>query len=109
MARCEISGKGPVVKNLVSHSNIKTKSKAFANIQTKRLYSDALKEYTRFKIAVSALRDLEKQGNLDGYLLRQDDNRLSRRALTLKHRIQRKIRSKKASNKAPVKAQGGSL
>ena len=33
MARCELTGKGPVVKNLVSHSNIKTKSTANANIQ----------------------------------------------------------------------------
>ena len=27
MAHCELSGKAPVVKNLVSHSNIKTKSR----------------------------------------------------------------------------------
>ena len=49
MSRCELTGKGPVVKNIVSHSNIKNKSKAMPNIQVKRFFSDALKETVKLK------------------------------------------------------------
>ncbi|MCZ0932304.1 MAG: bL28 family ribosomal protein, partial [Oligoflexia bacterium] len=49
MAFCELSGKRTKVKNLVSHSNIKTKSKAFANIQSKRFFSLQLKKSFQFK------------------------------------------------------------
>jgi len=32
MAKCELTGKGPIVKNNVSHSNVKTKKWAKPNI-----------------------------------------------------------------------------
>ena len=91
MSRCELSGKGPVVKNLVSHSNIKTKSRAYPNIQQKKLYSQTLNQLVGFKVATSAIRDIEHKGGLDTYILNQSDNKLSKRALTLKGRIQRKL------------------
>ena len=37
MARCELTGKGPVVKNKVSHSNIKTKFKAHFELKIENL------------------------------------------------------------------------
>jgi ribosomal protein L28 len=40
--RCEITGKGPMVKNLVSHSNIKTKKVVQPNVQRKKFFSPAL-------------------------------------------------------------------
>lgn len=95
MSRCELSGKGPVVKNLVSHSNIKTKSTAQPNIQSKRLFSDALGENFGFKIATSTLRNIEHKGGFDSYILNQPDAVLSKRALTVKNRIRRKLNSGK--------------
>jgi large subunit ribosomal protein L28 len=97
MPRCELTGKGPVVKNLVSHSNIKTKSRASANIQQKRLFSETLNETVSFKLATSTLRSLEHMGGLDSFILKQDDTLLSKRALTFKNRIARKLRSGKKS------------
>ena len=91
MPRCELSGKSPVVKNLVSHSNIKTKSTAHPNIQKKQLFSRYLGHSFNLKIAVSVLRDVEHRGGLDAYILKQDDIFLSKRALTIKNRIKRKI------------------
>ena len=91
MSRCELSGKGPVVKNLVSHSNIKTKSTAQPNIQPKRLFSDALGDSFGFKVATSTIRNIEKKGGFDQYILNQSDQILSKRALTVKNRIRRKI------------------
>ena len=97
MPRCELSGKGPVVKNKVSHSNIKTKSRALANIQKKRVFSRSLQEQVSFKLATSTIRSMEHMGGFDPYILNQDDKKLSKRALTVKNRILRKLsRAKRA-------------
>lgn len=97
MSRCELSGKSPVVKNLVSHSNIKTKSTAMPNVQRKRIFSKTLNQMVRLYMATSALRDMEHVGGLDQYILNQDDKVLSQRALDVKARIRRKMnKAKKA-------------
>lgn len=95
MSRCEITGKGPVVKNLVSHSNIKTKSTAQPNVQRKRIFSRALNQMVRLSIATSALRDMEHSGGFDAYMLSSDDSTLSKRAMEVKTRIRRKMSIKK--------------
>ncbi len=95
MSRCELTGKGPVVKNLVSHSNIKTKSTAQPNVQKKRIFSRTLNAMVRLQIATSAIRDMEHNGGFDAFILNQDDSKLSKRALTVKARIKRKISTKK--------------
>lgn len=91
MSRCEITGKGPVVKNLVSHSNIKTKSISQPNVQKKRIFSNTLNEMVRLQIAASAIRDMEHTGGFDKFILNQEDGVLSKRALAVKNRIKRKI------------------
>lgn len=95
MSRCEITGKGPVVKNLVSHSNIKTKSTALPNVQKKRIFSRSLNQMVRLQIAASAIRDMEHMGGFDNFILNQDDSKLSKRALAVKLRIKKKIGSNK--------------
>lgn len=92
MSRCEISGKGPRVKNLVSHSNIKTKSKAMPNIQQKRLFSQLLGEMVNLKLATSTIRSIDHVGSLDKFLLNQPEKNLSDRAMKLKMRMMRKLR-----------------
>ncbi len=95
MSRCEVTGKGPVVKNLVSHSNIKTKSTAMPNVQLKRIFSRILNQMVRLQIATSAIRDMEHMGGFDTFILNQDDKVLSKRALEVKNRIRRKMAAKK--------------
>ncbi|MCB0348780.1 MAG: 50S ribosomal protein L28 [Bdellovibrionales bacterium] len=94
MARCELTGKGPSVKNLVSHSNIKTKSIVHANIQKKQLHSQALNEFVDLKIATSTLRAIENRGSFDSYLLNLPEENLSKRAMTFKTRVKRKLAGK---------------
>ncbi len=94
MPRCELSGKGPVVKNLVSHSNIKTKSVAQPNIQQKQMFSQSLGENVSLKLATSTIRNIEHKGGFDPYILKQDDKNLSKRALLVKKRIKRKLNLK---------------
>ncbi len=92
MPRCELTGKSPEVKNLVSHSNIKTKSVALPNVQQKRLFSALLGEMVSLKIASSTIKSIDHVGSIDKFLLNQDDARLSKRALSLKTRMLRKLR-----------------
>ncbi|MBL7686549.1 MAG: 50S ribosomal protein L28 [Bdellovibrionaceae bacterium] len=91
MAICELTGKRPVVKNLVSHSNIKTKKIAQPNVQKRRLFSQALGELVTLRVAASAIRDMEHVGGLDRFILRQKEEKLSVRALDVKRRISRKL------------------
>ena len=91
MGRCELTGKSPVVKNLVSHSNIKTKSISQPNIQKKRLFSQTLGALVTLRIAASAIRDMEHVGGLDKYILNLDQTSLSKRALAVKSRIRQKM------------------
>lgn len=97
MSRCELSGKSPVVKNLVSHSNIKTKSTAMPNVQRKRIFSKTLNQMVRLYLATSTIRDMEHTGGFDKFIINQDDKVLSQRALDVKARIRRKMnKAKKA-------------
>lgn len=95
MSRCELTGKGATVKNLVSHSNIKTKSIALPNIQQKRMFSKTLNQMVSLKMSTHAIRSMEHVGGFDVYLLNQKDNLLSQRALDIKRRIKRKVTKKK--------------
>lgn len=95
MSRCELTGKSPQVKNLVSHSNIKTKSTAFPNVQQKRVFSNLLNEMVSLKMATSTLRSIDHVGSFDKYVLNQPDEKLSKRALTVKNRMLRKLRGQK--------------
>lgn len=97
MARCEITGKGPVVKNLVSHSNIKTKSIAQPNIQQKRVFSSILNGMVSLKMAASTIKDMEHCGGFDKFLLRADTEKMSKRALAVRGRIQTRLRKKAKS------------
>ena len=96
MSRCELSGKRPMVKNLVSHSNRKTKSKSSPNVQSKRLFSKYLDQFVRFQVATKAIKDMEHMGGFDNFILSQDNEKLSAKALEVKNRIIRKISSKPA-------------
>lgn len=87
MPRCELSGKSPVAKNIVSHSNIKNKSTAYPNIQQKKLYSGTLKKQVSLKLATSTIRSIEHKGGFDRYILDADDAVLSKRAKTIKSQI----------------------
>jgi large subunit ribosomal protein L28 len=91
MARCELTGKGPVVKNLVSHSNIKTKTRNQPNVQSKKLYSRILNRQVTLKVATTTIRTLESQGGFDTFLLNAKDTQLSHRASAIKRMLRRKL------------------
>jgi large subunit ribosomal protein L28 len=101
MARCELTGKSPAVKNLVSHSNIKTKSVSNPNVQQKRIFSRALNAMISLKMATSTIRSMEHMGGFDKFILNQPQENLSPRALAVKLRILRRLRGKKREGAKP--------
>ncbi|MCO5248588.1 MAG: 50S ribosomal protein L28 [Chitinophagales bacterium] len=63
MARfCELTGKGPMTGNKVSHSNIKTKRKFNPNLQKKKLFVPELDRWIEVKLSTQALRTINKKG-----------------------------------------------
>ena len=63
MARkCKLTGKRPLVGNLVSHANNRTKRRQLPNLQTKRLYVDELGRSVRVRLSARALRTVSKKG-----------------------------------------------
>ena len=94
MPRCELTGQKPVVKNLVSHSNIKTKSRAFPNVSRKTFYSPCLKRSFRLKVSAGAVRSIDKAGGIDNFLIKVPTAGLSPQALKLRKNIEKKLHKK---------------
>ena len=99
MPRCELTGKKPVVKHLVSHSNIKTKSRAFPNIHVKSFYSPCLKRAFRLKIASSTIRSMDKAGGFDNFLMKCQREALSPFALKLRKNMEKVLHKKPKHHK----------
>lgn len=85
--RCELTGKGVLTGNRVSHSNIKTRRRYLPNLHRVSLMSDALGQTFRFRIAASTLRTVDHRGGLDAYLMKAREADLSDRALKVKKDI----------------------
>lgn len=85
--RCELTGKGVMSGNNVSHALNRTRRKFLPNLCTVTLLSDALERQVKLKVAASALRTVEHRGGLDAFLLKSRDVELSAKALGLKQEI----------------------
>jgi large subunit ribosomal protein L28 len=95
--RCELTGKGILVGNNVSHANNKTKRVYRPNIQTIALASELLGNSYKLRISMNALRSVDKNGGLDPFILKAKDAVLSPKALRLKRAIARKHAEKAAA------------
>ena len=87
--RCELTGKGPIVKNKVSHSNVKTKAWMAPNIQKRRLFSETLGTYITLRVATRTIRSIEHVGGFDRFILKQPTDSLSKRARAVQTRIRK--------------------
>ena len=84
---CELTGKGPMSGNNVSHANNKTKRRFLPNLNDVSLQSETLGRVFKFRISVAALRSVDHRGGLDNYLAKAKDDELSARALKVKKEI----------------------
>jgi large subunit ribosomal protein L28 len=63
MARvCQVTGKGPMVGNNVSHANNKTKRRWLPNLQYRRFWVESENRWVRLRITNAALRLIDKVG-----------------------------------------------
>ena len=63
MARvCEVTGKGPMVGNNVSHANNKTKRRLMPNLQYRRFWVETENRWVRLRITSAGLRLIDKKG-----------------------------------------------
>jgi len=85
--RCELTGKGVMSGNNVSHANNKTKRRFLPNLNDVTLASDALGRAFKFKISAAALRTVDHRGGLDAFLAKAKDDELSIKALKVKKDI----------------------
>ncbi|MBI3531106.1 MAG: 50S ribosomal protein L28 [Burkholderiales bacterium] len=64
MARvCEVTGKGPMVGNNVSHANNKTKRRFLPNLQYRRFWVESENRWVRLRISNAGLRLIDGTGH----------------------------------------------
>ena len=94
--RCEVTRKGVLTGNNVSHANNKTRRRYLPNLQESSFFSDILGTSVRLRISTNGIRTVEHNGGLDAFLLSTPDRRLPAEAITLKRRLE-KAQARKAA------------
>ena len=70
MARvCEVTGKGPMSGNNVSHANNKTKRRFLPNLQNRKFWVESENRWVSMRITNAALRTIDKNG-IDAVLVK---------------------------------------
>ncbi len=85
--RCELTGKGVLTGNNVSHANNRTRRRFLPNLVNVTLLSDALGRSVRMRVSAHALRSVEHRGGLDKFLMKAREEDLSDKARGLKRDI----------------------
>ncbi|MFN0115866.1 MAG: 50S ribosomal protein L28 [Paracoccaceae bacterium] len=93
---CELTGKGPMSGNKISHANNKTRRRFLPNLNEVTLMSDALGQSFRLRISAAAIRSVDHRGGLDAFLAKAGDDDLSERALKIKKEIVKAAAAKAA-------------
>ncbi len=85
--RCELTGKGPMSGNNVSHANNKSRRRFLPNLVDVTLASESLSKSYKLRISAAALRTVDHRGGLDAFLAKSRDEELSDRVLAIKKEI----------------------
>ena len=63
MARvCQVTGKGPMSGNNISHANNKTKRRFLPNLQRRRFWVESENRWINLRLSNAALRTIDKNG-----------------------------------------------
>ena len=84
---CELTGKGPMSGNTISHANNKSRRRFLPNLNEVTMISDVLGQSFKFRVSAAALRSVDHRGGLDAYLAKAKDEELSANALKVKKDI----------------------
>jgi large subunit ribosomal protein L28 len=97
--RCQITGKGVLAGNNVSHANNRARRRFLPNLQDTSLLSDILGTAVRLRLSTRGIRTVEHNGGIDAYLLGTPNSRLTTDAMALKRRLLR-AQAKRAASPA---------
>ena len=75
--RCELTGKGVLSGNNVSHANNKTRRRFLPNLQITSVLSETLGREIRLRLSTRAIRTLEHNGGLDAFLMSKNNSKLT--------------------------------
>jgi len=94
---CELTGKRPTTGNLVSHSNIKTRTRWLPNLVRKRYLIPELGQVLTLRLSTAAVKTIDKVGGITPAILKAKDEVLSEQLLRIKNKVvkQRKQGSSK--------------
>ncbi len=59
---CQVTGKGPVVGNNVSHSHRKTRRRFLPNLHSHRFWSEAENRFVKLRVSAAGMRIIDKNG-----------------------------------------------
>lgn len=59
---CQVTGKGPMTGNNVSHAHNKTRRRFLPNLQTHRFWLESEKRYVRLRLSTKGMRIIDKHG-----------------------------------------------
>ena len=63
MARvCQVTGKGPMSGNNISHANNKTRRRFLPNLQRRRFWVESENRWVSLRLSNAALRTIDKNG-----------------------------------------------
>jgi large subunit ribosomal protein L28 len=88
---CELTGKGPMSGNNVSHANNKTRRRFLPNLNQVTLISEVLGRSFSLRISAAALRTVDHRGGLDAFMAKAKDAELSVEALKIKKEISKAV------------------
>ena len=88
--RCELTGKGVMTGNNVSHANNHNRRRFLPNLCNVHLMSDALGQSFSLKVSAAALKSVEHRGGLDAFLAKAPVAGLSLKARRIKRQIAKK-------------------
>jgi len=84
---CELTGKGPMTGNNVSHAKNRTRRRFLPNLNDVTLQSETLGRGFKMRISAAAMRTVDHRGGLDAFLAKANDGELSANALKIKKEI----------------------
>ena len=95
--RCELTGKGWLKGNQVSHANNKTRTRFLPNLCEVSLMSEAMGLSYNMRISAIALKSVEHAGGLDAFLMKSSTEKMSPKLAKLKRTIAKKVEAQKAA------------
>ncbi len=85
--RCQITGKGVMTGNNVSHAKNRTRRRFLPNLQQTSMQSEILGRTVSLRVTTSAIRTIEKHGGLDAFLMQARNAELADDARALKREM----------------------